>query len=80
VPDGTIFVLVPFVWRIHAYPNDYWRMSPAAIRSIFPDIGWLKLKFVTDHVQKSTRLDAITSENGHPYLARAETCGFGRRQ
>lgn len=77
-PGGTLFVSVPFVWRVHAYPNDYWRLTPEAVRSIFPGIEWSTVRLVSDHVQKSNRLAAMTSA-GHPYLARAETCGFGRK-
>jgi SAM-dependent methyltransferase len=78
-PGGTLFVSVPFVWRIHGYPSDYWRMTPAAVKSIFPRMAWLSVRLVTDHIQKTGRLAAMKSENGHPYLARCETCGFGRK-
>src|SRR5438105_7444115 len=29
-PDGVLLVSVPFYFHIHAYPNDYWRFTPAA--------------------------------------------------
>lgn len=77
-PGGTIFVSVPLVWRIHGYPNDYWRLTPAGVKSIFPSIEWQSLRVVSDHIQKTKRLGAMVSDTGHPHLARAETCGFGR--
>lgn len=79
VPGGSIFVSVPFVWRVHAYPNDYWRLTPEALRSIFPTVTWESLRLCSDHIQKTNRIGALTGANGHPHLARTETCGFGRR-
>lgn len=35
-PAGCLCVSVPFAWRIHAYPNDYWRFTPAGVRKLFP--------------------------------------------
>lgn len=37
---GTLYISVPWVWRFHAYPNDYFRYSPAALESLFPDFAW----------------------------------------
>jgi SAM-dependent methyltransferase len=33
--NGTAFVSVPWVWRFHGYPSDYWRFSPEALRFLF---------------------------------------------
>jgi len=30
-PDGVLLVSAPFYFHIHAYPNDYWRFTPAAL-------------------------------------------------
>lgn len=35
-PGGCLCISVPFAWRIHAYPNDYWRFTPAGVRKLFP--------------------------------------------
>ena len=35
-PGATLAISVPFAWKIHAYPSDYWRFTPAAIRYLFP--------------------------------------------
>jgi hypothetical protein len=34
-PGGWLFVSVPWVWRYHAHPGDYWRLSPDAVRFLF---------------------------------------------
>jgi len=39
-PGGRICIGVPFAWKIHAYPNDYWRFTPEGIRKLF-----LKIQF-----------------------------------
>ena len=52
-PKGRIFIGVPFVWKIHGYPNDYWRFTPEGIRKLFP-----KIQF---DIQKSTA--ATSKEN-----------------
>ena len=75
-PGCTLHVTVPFVWRIHAYPNDYWRMTPEALPLLFPSITWEQRMLagsalVTDQVQR-------VKLRGFPYMARTETCGFGR--
>lgn len=76
-PGCTLYVTVPMVWRIHAYPSDYWRMTPEALPLLFPSVEWERRmmagsKLVEDQVQ-------IVKLAGFPYMARTETCGFGRR-
>lgn len=46
---GTLVVSVPFSWKIHAYPNDYWRFTPEGIKVLFPEI-----QFETDKCVAST--------------------------
>lgn len=36
-PGGTLFLSVPFTWRFHGYPHDYWRFTPKALRFLFPE-------------------------------------------
>lgn len=35
---GTLVVSAPFSWKIHAYPNDYWRFTPEGMKLLFPRI------------------------------------------
>ena len=44
-PDGVLIVSCPFHFRIHNYPHDYWRFTPAAFEALlepYPSkiIGW----------------------------------------
>lgn len=43
--DGLVMVSCPFYFRIHGYPSDYWRFTPAALDSLLSNyptriIGW----------------------------------------
>jgi SAM-dependent methyltransferase len=37
-PGGVVYVSAPFSWRLHGYPDDYWRFTPSGIRQLFPSI------------------------------------------
>ncbi len=38
---------VPWVWRYHAYPDDYFRFSWRGIISLFPEFDWQKIYYST---------------------------------
>jgi SAM-dependent methyltransferase len=42
-PGGLIIFIVPHRFYFHAYPNDYWRFSPADLKQIFADCEILRL-------------------------------------
>jgi len=37
-PGGCMCISVPFAWKIHPFPADYWRFTPQGIRQLFPKI------------------------------------------
>jgi SAM-dependent methyltransferase len=44
-PDGVFVVSCPFSFRIHNYPHDYWRFTPAALEALLEPysskiVGW----------------------------------------
>ena len=41
MPNGSLFVGVPFVWRLHGYPDDYWRFTPSGVKKLFPIFHWI---------------------------------------
>jgi hypothetical protein len=78
VNSGTILISVPFVWRVHDYPGDYWRMTPDALDIIFPHIEWIERGFlIGGEVRKLVR--GLNTEDGGIYMQRAETVGIGRK-
>lgn len=46
---GLVFISVPFSWRIHNYPSDYWRFTSDGIKALFPG-----LQFNDDDIYIST--------------------------
>lgn len=78
-PGASLFVSAPFVWRVHAYPNDYWRYTPEGVAALFPNIEWSALMMASNILSAKPKLMA-THSNGHPYMPRAEVAGFGHRR
>jgi len=46
-PGGALYVAVPWVWRYHPYPDDYFRFSWRGIAEIFPGIQWNRMAYST---------------------------------
>ena len=46
---GTAFISVPFSWKIHGYPSDYWRFTADGVKLLFPT-----LQFDDAHSSMST--------------------------
>lgn len=78
-PGASLFVSAPFVWRVHAYPNDYWRYTPEGIAALFPNIEWSALMMASNILSAKPKLSAVHL-SGHPYMPRAEVAGFGHRR
>jgi hypothetical protein len=38
MPRGKICLSVPFSWKIHGYPSDYWRFTPSGVKKLFPKL------------------------------------------
>lgn len=73
---ATISLSVPFTWRVHAYPSDYWRFTVECVRLLFPAIQWDRLAYGYD----TTVADKIRHEKVLPVrLPRAEVYGFWRK-
>jgi SAM-dependent methyltransferase len=81
VPNGTIYLNVPFIWRVHAYPDDYFRYTAAGVRVLFPQIEWNVMKYVSSSINDSHKLGAMLNNmNGLPYLPRTSVLGFGAKK
>lgn len=74
-PGATILVSVPFVWRIHAYPSDYWRMTIEALPILFPNVEWAHRQYLCGNdIHKKPLAETI---NGLVYLSKTEAVAFG---
>jgi hypothetical protein len=73
---GTILLSVPFVWRVHGYPSDYFRFTIEGVRSLFPRVEWEKIGYASggDWVK---RPPSVNDETGI-WFERCEVIGIGR--
>lgn len=55
---GMLLLSVPFVWRVHGHPDDYWRFTPSAVKFLFPDFNWIE----ESTYPPKMRLDKHTNE------------------
>lgn len=39
-PGGSACIVVPFAWKFHGYPSDYWRFTHEGVRKLFPDLDF----------------------------------------
>lgn len=76
VPDGTLFVTVPFVWRFHDYSGDYFRYTHQGVQALFEGVNWFEVMYAHTHLTRKTMMPAVDKED-YPYLARTEVCAFG---
>lgn len=76
-PGGTLHLAVPFCWRVHAYPDDYWRFTISGVRALFPGIRWEALMYAGQHL--TTDDPPRAKVDGWTYLQRTEVVGFGVR-
>lgn len=47
--NGQIYISVPFSWKAHAYPSDYWRFTPEGVKCLFQ-----KIDFDSEHTFAAT--------------------------
>ena len=74
-PGGSLLISVPFAWRVHAYPNDLWRMTTEALPVLFPSIEWRSLKYSANG--RLCKLVPRKADNDGRWIGRAEVIGAG---
>lgn len=78
-PGATLHLAVPFVWKTHGYPSDYWRFTAEAVRELFPGIKWDALMYASQEKLWQGDVKQPKQQIGDSvYLARCEVLGFGR--
>jgi len=80
-PGGTIHVTVPFAWRPHGYPDDFWRFSASCLRDVlFTGIRWERLMLAQAKLRDNGRVPVMDKGMpGEAWIARTEVLGFGVR-
>ena len=71
-PGGKLYVSVPWVWRYHQYPDDYYRFSFRGIMELFSDYDWANIHYSTTAVgeflivkDNCLGIDNLLALNGH---------------
>lgn len=70
-PDGVLILSTPFYFRIHEFPHDYWRFTPAAYEALLEEypskiIGWHGTK------NRPANVWAIAFREGRPAITPAQ--------
>ena len=88
-PGGALYSCHPWVWRYHKYPDDYFRFSPPAIKSLFDSLQYwtppLYATYLTGEFydfQADEGVDnnlAIFDAQGRKFLPYLETIMLGAR-
>jgi SAM-dependent methyltransferase len=61
-PGGKLFMSVPWVWRYHPYPDDYYRFSHKGVMQLFDRFDWDKMYYSTTAENEFVAID--DSANG----------------
>lgn len=56
-PEGQLYISVPWVWRFHAYPDDYFRFSYRGILELFPQFSWRACCYSTNVPEEIIPID-----------------------
>ncbi|HEV3011618.1 MAG TPA: class I SAM-dependent methyltransferase [Burkholderiales bacterium] len=79
-PGGAIYIAVPWVWRYHAYPDDYFRFSWRGIAELFPGIAWTRLAYSTNVAHEFFDLSRDAAPPDDTLIAFAPTPAGPQRQ
>lgn len=71
-PAGLLYLTVPWIWRYHRYPDDYWRMSAAGAVSLFSEIHWTRKAYMT---QATNEFLAVGKQYDTPPWRTADVSG-----
>jgi SAM-dependent methyltransferase len=74
---ATLLISVPFIWRVHDYPGDYWRMTVEALPVLFPGITWASRNYMADFQIVKRPIGATI--DGSTYMQKTEVVAFGIR-
>ncbi len=75
--DGVLILSTPFHFRIHEFPHDYWRFTPAAYETLLEDyrskiIGWHGAK------SRPANVWAVAFREGRPAITAAQFANYRR--
>jgi hypothetical protein len=78
-PEGYLYMSVPWVWRYHPYPDDYFRFSWRGIMELFPAFTWEHVVYSTNVPEEFFPLDPANPGVDNKLAAMAKTPGGQRK-
>jgi SAM-dependent methyltransferase len=57
-PGGHLYYRGPWVWGFHSYPSDYWRISIAGLKVLFPRVEFVDWWYMGTKENFGVRVDA----------------------
>ena len=85
-PQGLLYVTVPWIWRRHDYPSDYWRMSAEGVKVLFPSIVWKRIAYFSQAPNDEVPVQKANvapwrkwEKGGRVYLCSQMVCMIGRK-
>jgi hypothetical protein len=76
---GALYMSVPWVWRYHAYPDDYFRFSWRGIMELFPAFEWRQVCYSTNVPNEFLEIPADDPGVDGKMAAFADTPGGKRK-
>lgn len=80
VDGASLFVAVPFCWRYHGYPNDYFRFTLEGLAELFPSIEWTATAYAHRELTPNGGRIRAHKVGGYPYFPRTEALAFGYKR
>jgi SAM-dependent methyltransferase len=62
-PGGLLYMSVPWVWRYHAYPDDYFRFSHRGVISLFEEFSWSNAYYSSTTAGEFVEISGTASES-----------------
>lgn len=79
-PGGSLFMSVPWVWRYHPYPDDYFRFSWRGIETLFDDLAWEHRCYSTNVIGEFAPISESRKEWDNQMAAYADLEGGDQRK
>jgi hypothetical protein len=76
---GWLYMSVPWVWRYHPYPDDYFRFSFRGIESLFPVFDWNDIMYSTNVEGELFELDPAKPQLDNDMACYTDTQGGKRK-
>lgn len=78
-PGGALYMSVPWVWRYHPYPDDYFRFSWRGVMELFPGFEWNSICYSTNVPNEFIEITPENTGADNAMAAFVDTAGGKRK-